>query len=156
MTNVATIDEELASALASIEEFDYDDNFLQMLDTENGTVNEDSGNLGLSKDRVDSNGDLTNGNEVENGQGTKEEGGTDGSNPWSNLPTLKRASTVCEGLGVAKENMKTLREMCNNEKESVPAHNKAKILPFTRVNPETSGQYIPSNGDGFSEFISRR
>ena len=111
---------------------------------------------GLPKDRVDSNGDLTNGNEVENGQGTKGEGGTEGSNPRSNLSTLKRASTVCEGLGVAKENMKTLREMCNNEKESVPAHNKAKILPFTRVNPETSGQYIPSNGDGFSEFISRR
>ena len=53
------------------------------------------------------------------------------------------------------KNMEALRKLQKNQGESLPVHSKAKVFPYTTVNPERLMEYVPSeraDGDGFSEF----
>ena len=50
--------------------------------------------------------------------------------------------------------MEALRKL-QKKSESLPVHSEAKVLSYTKVNPEKLMEYVPSetaDGDGFSEF----
>ena len=108
MSNVY-IDEEIAKALADIDDFNYDDNFVNQLGLEVIDTEKESGGR---------NGDLL--SETFNG---------DGGN-------VELKSIVAERKWRVMVMRDVLRKLQKNQSESLPVHSEANVFPYPTVNPE--------------------